>query len=221
MGVMPAWSYSSLTAFENCPKRYNLVRMQKAVPDPPGKAALWGIEVHKHLELFVKDGKPLPDDIAHYAGIMSIVTSHKGEKYPEQQLAVSASFDVSGWWDKSTWCRGVIDLMLVNKDKATVLDWKTGKRKPDSAQLKLFAGLVFANYPEIDRVNTGFVWLLDGKLDTEAFTRNQIGEIWNSFLPRVRRMEIAYETDTWQAKPSGLCRAYCPVGKARCEFCGT
>jgi hypothetical protein len=121
---------------------------------------------------------------------------------------------------KNVWCRGIIDIGVVGSKKAYLLDWKTGKHKPNSDQLMLFAALAFAYYPWIEKVVCGFIWLKDSKFDKEIYTREQIQEIWSEFLPRVDRLEIAFNEDKWQAKPSGLCRNWCPVGKKLCEFCG-
>jgi hypothetical protein len=52
------------------------------------------------------------------------------------------------------------------------------------------------------------------------FTREQLPEIWNEFLPRLSRVAAAYEDDKWLPKPSGLCKNWCPVGQSLCEFCG-
>lgn len=92
----------------------------------------------------------------------------------------------------------------------------TGKRKPDSKQLKIFALLIFAHYPEVERVNTAFVWLQTGKVDTERFHRKDIPVLWQDILPEVRRFELAHKNQTWTPKPSGLCRGWCPV--TTCSF---
>jgi hypothetical protein len=104
--------------------------------------------------------------------------------------------------------------------KKMLVTHNTGKRKVDSDQLKLFAAMAFAHYPWVEKVVTGFIWLKEGKFDKESFTREQVPDIWNEFLPRVKRVELAYEQDKWPAKPSGLCKAWCPAGKPLCEFCG-
>jgi hypothetical protein len=93
----------------------------------------------------------------------------------------------------------------------------TGRPKADSDQLKLFAAFVFHTEPKIDKVSTAFVWLAHNKITKEKFTRADVSNIWQGFLPRVRRLEIAYENDKWEVKPSGLC-GWCPVGKANCTF---
>lgn len=216
----PAWSYSALTAFETCPKRYMLTRVTKQIVEPPSEAIKWGNEVHKALELYASDKAALPDELKKYQRYVDKLLSYEGKKLVEQKMAIDSSFRPVGWFDKAAWCRGIADIGVVGEQTAYLLDWKTGKRKPDSDQLKLLAALSFAHYPWIDKVVTGFVWLKDSKFDKSTFTRKDITGIWNEFLPRIKRLEIAYKDDKWIAKPSGLCRNWCPVGKSLCEFCG-
>ena len=40
------WSYSSLTSYETCPRRYDLVRNKRVVKEPPTEATIWGNKVH-------------------------------------------------------------------------------------------------------------------------------------------------------------------------------
>ena len=217
---MPPWSYSSLTAFETCPKKYYHLRIAKDVLDPPGEAAVWGQTVHKHLEEFVRDGTILPKSLSYLTGIVSLIANKPGDKLVEAQMAITPGYSPTNWFDKQAWCRGIVDVGIVRDDRAVLLDYKTGKRKPDIDQLQLFAGLVFSHYPAVNSVRTGFLWLKEGRMDSDVFKREQVSDIWKTFIPRVRRMEIAYEEDKWPAKPSGLCRAWCSVGKDRCQFCG-
>jgi hypothetical protein len=214
------WSHSSLTSFETCAWKHYLTKVKKEVSDPPGEAAKWGTTVHKYLEDHVKTGEPLHEDVKYLSSMVEKITSSKGEKIAEQQLAITPGYAATDWWDKGAWARAIIDVTVINGSKAVTLDYKTGKRKVDSDQLKMSSALLFAHYPDLTKITTGFLWLKDGKMDTAVFHREQIGEIWASFLPRVRRLELAFENDKWPKKPSGLCRQYCPVGKNRCEFCG-
>lgn len=215
------WSFSSLTAFETCPWRYYLTRVKKSTIEPETDAQSYGNAVHKHFELRVKDGKPLPDFLGTYEGMIEKIINSPGNTYAEQELAVTSAYSPAGWWAKDAWCRGIVDLTKVNGSKAAAWDYKTGKRKPDSSQLMLFAGLIFAHYPEVTRVQTGFLWLKDGKVDKDVFTRDNMATIWGEFIPRVQRLEIAVGQGKWPKRPSGLCARYCPVGRAHCEYCGT
>jgi len=216
-----AWSYSALTAFETCPRRYYLTRVSKEVKEPQTDATIWGNKVHKALELFAKGEKPLPPDLQEYGRYVRKFLDREGKRVVEEKVALDKNLRPTKWFAKDVWVRGVIDLGVVGSERAYLLDWKTGKRKPDSDQLKLFAALAFAKYPWIDSAVTGFVWLKEKKFDKEVFTRDQVTEIWGEFLPRLSRLAESYEQDRWVPKPSGLCRNWCPVGQKLCEFCGT
>lgn len=213
-----AWSFTALTNFETCPKQYYHLKVAKDTPDPPGEAALWGQRVHKALELRVKERTPLPDSLSGYEVMASKFDNLPGTILVEQQLCLNQDFRPTKWFAKDAWLRVVIDLAVINKGRMGLFDWKTGKRKPDNAQLKLFAATAFKVYDDIDVAHTGFVWLQDKKIDTEKFQRMDEGRIWQEFLPRVHRMEKAFETQNWPARPSGLCRKHCAV--FQCEHNG-
>lgn len=219
---MPPWSYSGLTSFETCPKRYYHIKVAKDVIDRPGEAAMWGSRVHKHLEDRMRDGTPLPVSIAGYESLVAPLVSAKGQLLVEEQLAVTADLQPTTWESPTAWCRGIVDVGVITNgaDKALLLDWKTGKIKSDSDQLMLFAGLAFAHYQSLNFVQTGFVWLKDRRITKQSFSREDIPVIWQTFIPRVQRLERAYEKASFLPKPSGLCANYCPVKKAVCQFSG-
>lgn len=220
MELTKAWSYSQLTAYETCPKRFELTRVSKKVVEPQTEATIWGNKVHKALELFAKEGKPLSPDLKKYERYVKKIQSYEGKRVVEERIALDRNFRPTKWMAKDVWVRGIIDIGVVGPERAYLLDWKTGKRRPDSDQLMLFAALAFAIYPWIDKVTTGFIWLKSGEFDKEVFTRDQLPEIWNVFMPRLQRLAHSYEDNKWTPKPSGLCKNWCPVGKHNCEFCG-
>jgi hypothetical protein len=214
-----AWSYSVLDSFETCPRRHNLTKVSKVVQqDPPSQEVQWGRDVHKAIELRLEGKAPLPPAMAHYEGMLKLLTSKHGKRLNESKFAINQNFQPCGWRDPLTWCRVIIDTGLVGTTTAFMADWKTGKRKPNSDQLKLCAAVGFAQYPYLESIHTAFIWLKDKKIDSEMFTRQQVDSIWNEFLPRVKRLELAHQTNTWQPKPSGLCGKWCPVTKQHCEF---
>jgi hypothetical protein len=122
------------------------------------------------------------------------------------------------WFGQDAWCRGIIDLGVDSGPKALLLDWKTGKVKHDSSQLKLFAALFMAAKPYVETVSTGFVWLAHDKMTRETITRPDLPAIWEDFIMRSQRLEMAYKNDRWPPKPSGLCNGWCGAGKENCEF---
>lgn len=217
---MPPWSYSSLTAFETCPRQYKHVKITKDVVEIKHEATTWGSTVHKHLEDRARDGTPLPQAIAQYEPIIAPIANSRGDKLIEQQFALSSDLKPTTWTAENAWCRGIVDIGVLTSKQAVLLDWKTGKRKTDSSQLKLFAGMAFAHYESVTTVVTGFIWLKANKVDKQRFEREDVPLIWGEFLPRVKRMERAFAEDKFPPKPSGLCGKWCPVPRYKCEFSG-
>jgi hypothetical protein len=205
---MSAWTYSSLDKYLTCPKQYYHTRVVRDVKEPPTEHTIWGEKVHQALEDYIQHYKTLPDDMAHWDSFMSKIRKLAGVKHTEIKLAVDRNFQPCDWGD--AWSRGIVDLLVTNKDTALVVDYKTGKRKP-SDQLSLYAAYVFAHYPEVQQVTTAFVWLKDRRVDKETFTRDDIAAIWQRFLPVVIKIEASLDSNKWPAKPSGLCRQWCHV----------
>lgn len=215
MSNMPAWTYSQLEAFETCPRKFYHLKVLRDIVEPPSPHAEWGTKVHSAFEYRIKDGTPLPEGMTQWSPIADKIARLSGEKHCEMKMALDKNFQPTDW--KKAWSRGIADLTVVNGTKAATLDYKTGKRKP-TEQLQLYAAYTFAYYPQVEQVTTMFVWLKERKVDKEVIVRDQLPDIWNSMLPRVRKLEAAHESNRWPERPSGLCKAWCPV--TSCKFNG-
>jgi hypothetical protein len=211
-----AWSYSVLNNFLTCPKQYHEVRVLKNYKEDRSEALVWGDYVHAGIAATLANGTPLAENLQAYAGLVERFRKVKGVVATEQQLAITRSFTPAEWFGRDVWCRGIFDAVWVDGDVAKIVDWKTGKRKPDSRQLLLFALLAFVHMPQVKRVNSAFVWLQTGKMDVAKYDRKDAPKLWQEILPEVRRLELAHANDVWVPRPSGLCRAYCPV--MSCSF---
>lgn len=220
MELTQAWSFTALTAFETCPLRFYLTKVAKVVVEPSGPALEHGREVHRAFEDRAAKGIPFPPQMEKYEPYVAKIQSLGGDIIVERKISLDRNLKETQWFAKDVWVRGAIDIGSLRGSTAVFLDWKTGKRKPDSDQLKLFALLGFSVFPEVERIKTGFVWLDEDKFDHNAFTRDQIPALWGEFLPRLSRLAHAYAEDSWLPKPSGLCRKWCPVGKKHCSHCG-
>ena len=205
-----AWSYSSLTAYETCPRRYYHTRVAKDIVEPETQALTWGNAVHKALELRAKENKPLPTGMEQWEPLVAKILAAGGEVFTEKQIALTKSFTPCDWFADDVWVRGVVDIGVVRGPLLVALDYKTGKPKRDSDQLQLFAALLMATYPDCDTVKTGFLWLKTSGIDQARFERGDLPSIWNKFLPRVKALEEAHRTESWPTRPSGLCRNWCP-----------
>lgn len=227
-----AWSYSRLSSFETCPKKYYHAEILKDFKDGTSLAMAMGTEAHRILEENIKDGTPIPPDYsvtvdgktdrrstANWNFVEELATL-KGERHTEFRISLTKDLKITGWYDSDAWVRGIIDLAILHPDKpnALIVDYKTGRRNPDNDQLKLFAALSFVKWPHLQRAVTSFIWCKTGEMDSDAFHRRQEQEIWDGFAYRVQRMATVYETDRWDANPSGLCKKWCPV--KTCKFNG-
>lgn len=212
MSKRPAWSFSALNQYHTCPYQYYRIKVKKDVKDQMGEAAIWGNDVHKKLEERLK-GKPLPERFKKFERVARPFDRAKGEVIAEQKLTLNQNMEPTGFFAKDAWCRGIIDVTVLRRDKGTAFlgDYKTGRRKPDSDQLMLFAALAFAHYPEINRADTAFIWLKEDTTDRKTYTRDEEPDIWDHFNRKLLPMENSFKTDKWPKKPSGLCKGWCPV----------
>lgn len=213
-----AHSYSAIKLFENCPYRYYHQRIAKTVVDQGGEASAHGERIHKSLEDRIKEGTTLPSELDNLEPTVQVLEQYgkAGSITAEQELTLNAKLEPTGWWSKDAWMRSKLDVLVTVGDKAMVVDWKTGKRRPDFAQLELFALQVFLQFPEINWVSSTFVWTKDLNTDREVYTRDKKGELLTKLLEKTKRIEAALEKDKWPAKPSGLCK-FCPC-KDFCEY---
>jgi len=207
-----AWSHSALNAFETCPYQFYRVRVKKDVREAESKALLEGQRQHKAFEKRLRDEVPLPADMKRWEPMCrKLEAAPKDEMLVEHKIALTADLQPTTFFAKDVWVRGVFDVAIRRGGLLRIGDWKTGKRKEDGDQLKLFAALGFAAFKGIRRVKTSFWWLPARKADNETFEADQAPLIWQEFEPRVERMREAYVENVWPKKTSGLCRGWCPV----------
>ncbi len=219
MKKFPAWSFSSLQTFEQCPTKWKAKYVTKTYKEPPQAHLEHGVRVHKALEDRLKDGTTLPEDCRNYEGyILAFNKFPSKQVLTEYQIGLTEGLQPTGFFAPDVWYRGVVDVGLVGDNSAVIVDWKTGKRKPDFTQLNLFSAAMFVAFPEVQSIKQTFVWLKTHQTDSETMTRDGVEVFWRKMLPRIERMKYAYENDHYFEKPSGLC-GYC--WHHECQFCKT
>jgi hypothetical protein len=207
-----AWSFSALNAFETCPYQFYRLRVKKDIREKESPQMLEGHRQHKAFEKRLGDDVPLPPDMKKWEPLCKKLTSTPHDEFHvEYKVALTPELEPTTFFAKDVWVRGVFDVVIRRGGLLRIGDWKTGKRKMDNEQLKLFAALGFAAFEGIKKVKTSFWWLPAAKADNEEFDRESLPLIWQEFEPRVERMRAAHEEDVWPKKPSGLCRGWCSV----------
>ena len=126
MSKVVPWSYTSLTSFETCPRRFYLTRVTKEVKEPQSQAMLHGNEVHKALENSLRDGTPLPDKYAKHQPIIDRLAAKNGQRLIEHKVALTKGFKETTFFSKDCWVRGVVDVGIVGVESAVIFDYKTG-----------------------------------------------------------------------------------------------
>ena len=209
------WSHSSLQGFDTCARQYEEVKVLRHFKGADNDASIWGNEFHTAAENYLS-GQPLDDRFAAYKDYFDTFSALPGTLYVEQQLALDKKLQPCSFNGSDVWGRGIIDVLVIDGTHAIVADHKTGKRKKDMQQLIIFALLVFHHHPEVQTCSTAFHWLKTNEVDRETFHRKDCAELWGTLVPKLQRYASAFHVGIFPARPSGLCKAHCPV--QTCEY---
>lgn len=206
----PAWSYSRLVDFERCPQSFYRKSVVKDVGGEVSEAMDYGKKTHKHLELRVKDKTPLPLHLRYVEKYMKALADAPGDKLTEQQMCINDKFEPTSWFGKDAWCRAIMDLAIVNGDRAALFDHKTGKMSDDFTQMKLAGAVFLLHMPEVNHLDLSYFWLKEKKFTRQTLERRHARSVWVELLPRVARYNKAHHEDMFPTRPGWGCK-YCPV----------
>jgi hypothetical protein len=218
MTTAPAWSYSSITMFDQCPKKYHHIRVLKDIKEPESEAMMYGKDVHLAAENYMRDGTPIPPKYAYMEPFLEKLKAIPGEKFCEHKMGikqVDGRLAPCGFFDRDVWYRGVADLVIINRDKreARVVDYKTGKsaKYADPKQLALMAACVFLHFPEIEHVRAGLLFVVSKDFVRSEYTLNAGLAIFSQLDDALTARGTAYATGVFNPKKNFTCKAWCPV----------
>jgi len=212
---IPAWSFSSIKTFDQCPKKYYHLKVLRDFKDPPTEATLYGSEFHKAAEEYIRDGTPIPPQFSYAKSALDNLNQMAGDKHCELKMALDENLDVCEFDAENVWWRGIADLVIIHKEtgEAKVVDYKTGKsaKYADKGQLELMALAIFKHFPEIKKVKGGLLFVVCKAFIKENYSHDQAHVYWRKWLRDYDRMKSSYINNVWNARPSGLCRKHCAV----------
>lgn len=215
--MIPAWSYSSIKTFDQCPKKYFHLRIKKDYKDEDSTATIYGKELHKAAEDFIASDTPVPARFAYIQPTLEALKKIDGERCCEIKLGVAkrdGKFVPCDFFAKDVWWRGIADLLIINKEKRTayLVDYKTSKnaKYADTKQLDLLAGAVFVHYPEIVEIKSALLFVVSNEFVRKKHEYIMKTSYMNSMEPELIRLEAAIKNDVWNPVSGPLCR-YCPV----------
>lgn len=223
LGLVPAWSYSRLKNFEECPYKV-YVNAVKKIQEPQGEAAARGTLIHTQGEEFV-NGKidNLVKEYNHFEVEMRRAREQfkEGTVELEGEWGFTIDWQPTGWMAGDCWARIKLD-MLIHEDEtsARIVDWKTGKKLGNEIAHKqqglLYAIGTFLRFPDKEFAKAEF-WYLDQKerMDTN-YTRAEALK----WLPRFTKRGMALTTnEDWKPTPSPSACRWCSYGKGENPEC--
>lgn len=202
------WSHSGLKTFEQCPRKYHEVNVLKMHPHVDTQATLYGTQVHESIELYIRDGKPIPKEHEQFKPVVDALLKKPGRKLPEHEMALTVDLKPCGFNDPNVWVRGIADILIIDDENLTayVGDWKTGSNKyPDRDQLVLMSLMVFAHFPHIRKVNSALFFLVKNDMVKLSMSHDQAEQFWWKYRERVARIEACHSAGVWNPKSSPLC----------------
>ena len=220
MTVKYTWSYSSINLFKQCPHKYYRLRIVKDIVEPSAEHLNYGLEVHKAAEDYLGKGTPIPEKYIFIKEQLDKLNLIKGEKLCEYKMGLTSNLEPCGFFDKDVWWRGVADLIILNGDKAYIIDYKTGKsaKYADTKQLELLSCALFKHFPEVKKVKGGLLFVVANDLVKENFEVDNEGVYWTKWLEDTQRLEAAIQNNVWNKKPNFSCRSWCSI--TDCEHNG-
>lgn len=208
-----AWSFSAISVWKTCKKKFWHLRVAKDVKDGDSEAAAEGKIVHDCMYQRVIHHKALPINLYQHEALAESY-SKKGDAADDMQgelkLCLDDQLKPVDWFSPKAWVRAIIDLFILKGKVAVLVDWKTGKRKPEFDQLELSAALISRYRPEVEEFYLIFEWLRDGERDVKKITKSDLKQVWKKFFPIISEIEEAEATVSFPPSPSGLC-GWCPV----------
>jgi hypothetical protein len=209
------WSYSSLSLFQQCPKKYYHLRVAKDHKEPETDALMYGKQLHEAAEFYIGKDTPLPPQFAFIKDSLDLLKTlgEGGEFLCEYRMGLTRDLKPCDFFDKDVWWRGVADLVIIKGDKAYMVDYKTGKssRYADTKQLEILSLALFKHKPNIKLVKGGLLFLVASDFVKVDYEGSQQSEPWVKWLNETKQLEAAYENDVWNPKPNFSCKQYCAV----------
>jgi hypothetical protein len=213
MTIKYSWSYSSLDLYKQCPHKYYRLRVAKDIVEPPTEHLSYGLEVHKAAEEYIRDGKEIPEKYAFIKESLDMLNNIKGEKLCEYRLGLTKGLEPCEFFAKDVWWRGIADLIILQDDKAYVVDYKTGKsaKYADPKQLELLSLALFKHFPQVKKVKGGLLFVVANEFVKADYEQEKEGVYWTRWIEDTNRLEKSIELNVWNPKPNFSCTKWCAV----------
>jgi len=195
------------------------LKVLKDIKDYGNEATIYGQEVHKACEDYVKDDVEIPEKFAYVRGVVEAIKRMDGDKHTELKLGVKkveGGYEPCKFLGEDVWWRGIADVVVIRGDTGYSLDYKTSKnaRYADTKQLDLVAAGLFVHFPQLKKVKSGLLFVVSNEFIHKEHFVEQRDDYFDTFKDELDRLDTAEVSGVWNAKTGPLCK-FCPV--TRCE----
>lgn len=216
---MRPWSYSRLTTWEECPRRYQYNYVMKVEgKKEPHIAASRGTEIHAKGEAYLKGELQLyPPEFQKVSGHTMYLKSRGAQ--PEVKLGVREDWSPCEFDDPDTYLRVIIDILLLDEGVLDVQDWKTGRIYDHHVnQLELYVAVAAAHHPEVTEYRSRAVYIDQGVIAKPVVTKpDRVKPIRMMIDGRIKNAE---EDKIYPTRAGSHCR-WCDYSKQHggpCQF---
>ncbi len=217
MAYHRVFSPTQVSTYDLCPRQFQAKYITKEVKFVQNPHAKFGDMVHKQIEDFLNDDKPVEPMLESLAQLLA---KHKGKLVcAEIALGRSSKGESVPQYDKTAWINSKIDAVYTNADETVIVgfDWKTGKAKEAAIQSDMNAAVLAAKYKgTAKKIVMVFVHLFHNKVYVTEYNPAQLA-IPHTF-GKILNLEQAIREDNFPPKPNGLCKKWCDVIK--CSYNG-
>lgn len=204
---LPPWTFTLLNCYrEICPHQAAERFVYKRVPFVETDAIKRGNAVHKAMELRVRHGSRLPEDMPYER----FCRAFDGRKvYPEIRLGVTKDGKATDFFGHNVYGRGKLDAPVVEGDQAFIPDWKTGRVREDPFELEVGAVLLKAKFPHLRKIVGRYVWLKEQRLG-QLHDLSDTHRTWCEIGRLVALMVVDAAQEKWEKRQGPLC-SWCDV----------
>lgn len=205
---MVSLSYSFCNDFLSCPRKCWHKFVARDLPKETTPAMAEGVRVHEAFAKRLTEGGSLPADMRQYESLCARLRMRC--IHVETPMGMTAGGKGTSFFE-NPFARGKADVVVMNGDKALVVDWKTGKKREDPLELEILSTLIRANNSDIKTFKGCYVWLKEGKLGAMHELDPERGR---RTLDSVHAAALEQGDGEWAPTPNALC-GFCNVSS--CE----
>lgn len=228
-----SWSFSRYSDYKSCPAKAKFKHIDK-LKEPPNKAMLRGLAIHKMAEDFVKGAiRKVPEELKHFRDDIELLALWY--KTTPERVMVEENWAFTNTWGKTEWnnwaechLRVKLDAAFYNDRKRTMLtivDWKTGRLNADknteyTEQMELYVLSAFKLLHNVDEVRPWLAYTDSGvtyPAEATVYTRAELGKLEKIWVHRTAPM---LADTVFKPNPGNAC-TWCHFKKANggpCQF---